>query len=352
MNKLRILRLMGQNNKNCPIIDKHDKPIGSITDYNYRAAYGMPPEKSWFWYWDILDAHNKQYDPQLVAVYKEIAELAKEHDILYHMVGDMMHPNFIKTLSKRFGGPIYTIYNIDGEPASSKLLSHPVVGAYDFALTCSKYYDETRRCTELLLENGAYGADWVACGTKYLLDHPAWNIPIDNPNKDIDVIFLGAGMDFQTSNIGYPPNKYKAVEFLRSKGINVHCEEWLNQEQAAKLYARAKVGINLHGPSQYGVGNSQRLYDLAVCGVGIVTDGAGFGINEIYPEDEVRSYLWSNFEEMTEQVKYLLDNPQVRIQNAIRARERTRKLYKNDCAWMSRGVEIAVRYWKQTGLWK
>jgi glycosyltransferase involved in cell wall biosynthesis len=352
MKKLKILRLMGQNDKGCPVIDKHEKPIGSITDYNYRVAYGIPWDKNWFWYWDVLDAHNKQYDPQLQAVYKEIAELAKEHDILYHMVGDMMHPNFIKTLSKRFGGPIYTIYNVDGEPASSKLLSHPVVHAYDFALTCSKYYDETRRCTELLLENGAYGADWVACGTKYLDDHWAWDIPIDNPEKDIDVIFLGAGMDFQTSSIPYPPNKYKAVEYLRSKGLKVHCEPWQGLDHAAELYARSKVGINLHGPSQYGVGNAQRLYDLTVCGVAVVTDGAGFGMNEIFEPDEVMSYLWSNFDEMTAQVKYLLDNPEVRISQATKARERTKKDYRNDVAWMTRGVNTAIKFWKQTGLWK
>lgn len=354
MRKLKILKLMGPFSDETPIIWKYETPLGSVTEYRYRKAYGMLADKLWFWNWGVLDSHYKQGDPQLDAVYKEITQLAKEHDVLYHMVGDMMHPDFIKTLSKRFGGPIYTIYNVDGEPSSSEILSHPVVKAFDFALTCSKYYDETRRCTELLLENGAYGADWVACGTKYSISHPAWGIPITDEGKDIDVIFLGANMEFQTGPVGYPPNKYRAVEYLRSKGLKVHCEEWTGIDMAAELYKRAKVGICLHGPSQYGVGNSQRLYDLAVCGVGIVTDGAGFGMDEIYGPDEVMSYLWSNFSEMTAQVKYLLKNPEVRILNAQRAREKTRKLYRNDAddSWMLRGLNIAINYWKQTGLWK
>lgn len=354
MKKIRILKLGGPFGENTPIIEKYDSALGSVTEYRYRQDYGMLANEMWFWNWNVLDAHYKQGDPQLIRVYNKIEELAKKHDVLYHMVGDMMHPEFIKTLSKKSGGPIYTIYNVDGEPSSSKILSHPVVSAYDFALTCSKYYNEHNTCVQMLLANGAYGADWVACGTKYKNEHPAWNFPITDEGKDIDVVFLGANMKYMKGPDPYPPNKYRAIEYLQSKGINVYCDEWKSVDSAAEIYRRAKLGISIHGPSQYGVGNSQRLYDLAVCGVGIVTDGAGFGIDEIFKKDEVMSYLWSNFDEMTAQVKYLLENPEVRILNAKRAREKVRLLYRNDADdnWMVRGLGIAIKYWQQTGLWR
>lgn len=360
MNKdLKILCLQGSfsENQKSHITHSPNFKLGPVTNYHYRLRYGIPFKNHFFWMWDTLDAHYKQSDPVLLDMYKEIAELAKSHDVLYHFVGDMMHPEFIKHLSKRNGGPIFTIYNVDGEPASSEVLSHPVVYAYDSAMTCSKHFDELRTCPQMLLAKGAYVSDWVACGTKYPQEHWAWQLPIDEESeakKDIDVIFLGANMKYQMSGATYPPNKYKAVEFLREKGLNVHCEEWTGLDQAAELYKRSKVGICLHGPSPYGVGNSQRLYDLAVCGVGIVTDGATLGIDEIFEKDEVESYIWSNFEEMYAHVKILLDNPIKRIRQAQKAREKVRLKYRNDTddSWMIRAITQSINMWEQKGIWK
>jgi hypothetical protein len=345
---MKILNLVGPYNTSTPVISETVSSLGPVTNYHYRVDYGMSKEHPWFWGWQILDGHYKQSDPDLLRVYDKIRSLAKDHDVIYHAVGDMMHPEFIKTLSKTQFGDKYTIYCVDGEPASSAMLSHPVVWAYDFALTCSKYYDERRKAPSMLSASGAYGASWVCCGTKYPDNHWAWDIPIDG-ERDIDVIFLGANMAYQTGQDPYPPNKYRAVEFLRSKGLKVYCEEWTGIEMAAELYKRAKVGICLHGPSQYGVGNSQRLYDLTVCGVPVVTDGATLGIEEIFNSDEVSSYLWSNFEEMYHKVSWLLENKESRQQMATKARERTRKYYNN--GWMERGIKIAIDYWKQKGIW-
>lgn len=354
MKKTKILLLEGSFSDKHPTTYQKDS-IGEdyeVTHFHYRKHYGFRTEPLFFWTWKTLDAHYKQGDPWLLETYAEIERLAKDHDVIYHWLGDMIHPDFIIDLSMRYGRKIFTIYNVDGEPASSDILSHPVVRGYDFALTCSKMYDNLRSCPQMLLAYGAAGADFVACGTKYSSEHPAWKIEIDKP-RDIDVVFLGANMQYMESADGYPPNKYAAVKFLRGKGLKVHCEEWTGIDMAAELYARSKVGICLHGPSPYGVGNSQRLYDLTVCGVPVVTDGAGLGINEIYEPDEVKSYIWSNFEEMYQHVEYLLSHKKERIAMATKAREKTRLLYRNDYNdnWVSRGLSTAINFWKGKDLW-
>lgn len=346
--KIRILRLEGSFSEETPIISSYESPLGPVTVYRYRKAYGFTPRKLWFWDWELLDKHYKIQDQNLIEVYEQIRELSKSHDVLYHAVGDMMHPDFIKTLD------IKTIYCVDGEPASSKILSHPVVHAYDFALTCSTNYDDNTTCVEQLINHGAKQASHVICGTKYPKDHRAWKFPIDG-KKDIDVVFLGGDMTGCDPLLGYPPNKYIPIYNIMQKlpDLKFHVSTWTDIESAADIYKRSKIGIVLHGPSQYGIGNSQRLYDLAASGVMIMSDGIDYGVGDIFHVgNEINAFSWKNMEVVPQRIRDYLAADDIRINMATAARKRCYENYRNDKDdnWMLRGIKIAIKAWGEDWL--
>lgn len=345
---MKILRLEGSFNAVTPIVSEKESPLGPVTTYRYRQAYGFRPDWLWFWDWELLDKHYQMKDPNLMAVYDEIRALAKSHDVLYHAVGDMIHPEFMKTLD------IKKIYCVDGEPASSRILSHPVVHAYDFALTCSSNYNETSTCTEQLVNHGAPDAAQVICGTKYPKDHPAWKNEIGGP-KDIDLIFLGGDMSVCKPTLPYPPNKYVVIDYIvrNIPGIRHHVAEWEDIDSANELYKRSKIGIVLHGPSQYGIGNSQRLYDLAAAGVMIISDGLHYGIDNIFKlEKEINAFDWRDIDRAVMLVKSYLGAEKERVRLAENARKRCFEQYRNDNDdnWMMRGIKLAVERKQWTDL--
>lgn len=371
--KFDTLVLHGCFGKDTPVLSERPSPWGKFTDYYYRKSYGMPLVPQWFWGFDVLDAHYKQRDPSLMRVYDEIKELTKSHKILLNSVGDMMHPDFVKKHSMRYKGmmhdkyvitpsgdekPIYTIYSVDGEPASSKLLSHPVVDAFDFATTCGTMQNEEQTNIDALLEHGAFGASRVDCGTKYHKNHIAWNSPIDK-GRDIDVVFVGVGdnINFDIRH-PYPSNKYVPMRYLASKGVNVHCEKWTGVDQTEEIYRRSKISVNLHGPSPLGVGSAQRLWDLAVCGVMVVSDGKEFGLDDIFkitePGKQCAAFSYKDLDEMVAAVKYYLGHEEERIAIAERARERTRREYRNDADdnYHIRIINKAIEFWKEKGMWE
>jgi hypothetical protein len=361
--KFDVLILMGSYGPDVPFqYYSEDSIWGKLTYYYYRKNYGIPHELLWFWWWDVLDAHYKMGDPVLKKIYNEIRELTVGHKILLHAQGDMMHPNFIKTLSKKFNGPIYTIYSIDGEPGSSKVLSHPVVHAYDFATTCGSFFDEgVTTCAEKLIECGVPGAAWVACGTKYHKGEDVWEYPIDS-GRDIDIIFLGPPRYDGDEERKYPPfdfnvmamPKYTVCKYLKDHGINIHYEPWQNEKQASELYKRAKMGLNVHGPSAYGIGSSQRTWDLAACGIMPVTDGKGLGIEKIFtPGEECAAFSYRDLDEAVSLIKHYLENDTERIRIANNARARTFREYRNDAddSYLTRIIRKALDYWKSTGKW-
>jgi hypothetical protein len=338
---MKILKLVGSFNDKTEKISTEDSPLGPVTVYRYRQAYGFSPKWLWFWDWELLDKHYQMNDPNLMAVYDEIRELAKDHDVLYHAVGDMMHPEFIKSLDIR------KIYCVDGEPASSRMLSHPVVHAYDFALTCSTNYNETSTCVEQLINHGAPDAAHVICGTKYPKKHEAWKNKIDG-DKDIDLIFLGGDMSVCKPTLAYPPNKYLVIDYILRNipGIKYHVAEWKDIDSANELYKRSKIGIVLHGPSQYGIGNSQRLYDLAAAGVMIISDGLHYGIGDIFKlEKEINAFDWRDIDRAVYLVRAYLESDADRIRLAESARKRCFKEYRNDDDdnWMIRGIKLATK---------
>lgn len=355
---MKILQLQGPFDPKKPVMWKESSPIGEVTVYNYRKAYGFNGDKQYFWWWDQLDAAWRNADPNLLAMYKEVEELAKEHDVLCHMVGDMFHPEFMRRLSKRNGGPIKTIYFVDGEPDASPALSHPVVKAYDFALTCSTYYDPSRTCVEMLKECRALGADWVAVGTKYPKEHKAWKAPI-NDDRDIDLVFLGGTVIGYPIDMAYPRNKLVPIFYMKAiaPDLKIEYAPWGDIDKAAELYARSKMGVVFHGPSQYGIGSSQRIWDLAVNGVMVISDGIEFDVGRIFDvgkEIDAFSYqdITKNISFLVDKVRYWKKHEKERLAMARRARARTYKEYRNDedDNYMLRGIKKAFNYWESINL--
>lgn len=103
-----------------------------------------------------------------------------------------------------------------------------------------------------------------------------------------------------------------------------------------------------HGPSQYGIGNSQRLYDLAAAGVMIISDGITYDIDKIFHVgDEINAFDWRNFDVVVQRIKDYLAADDIRITMAKNARKRCWDNYRNDedDSWMIRGIKMAIKSW-------
>lgn len=139
-----------------------------------------------------------------------------------------------------------------------------------------------------------------------------------NIERDLDYIFLGSFNQMQY--IKYFSNIFRNFNGFIG-GIGWNRFSWIDNQLHAWLYARAKVGLNIHGnvQRQWASDVTERTYILAMAGVPQITDNPPllqsiFGPNEVFVAGSPKEYD-ALFE-------YILKNPDLASNYADRAKKR------------------------------
>ncbi len=151
--------------------------------------------------------------------------------------------------------------------------------------------------------------------------NPLLYFPLPNIKKDINFVFLASSnADKQKRYFEWLPNivnKYSG--FIDGPGWN-KISNWSSQPTHKYLYARAKIGINLHIDDSINWASelNERTYILAACGVSQLVDNAKL-LDDRFSDKSV--FKAKDPIEYSKIFKYMLDNPRECDKRALCALE-------------------------------
>lgn len=323
----------------------------SITSINHREELG---EDKTYTPSELHELYQKK-DPQLMQLYKKIAQLAETHDILMVRYDNVYVPEFLRSLSNN----IYKVYFCDDDPEGSDVRSKPYVHAFDYSFAAAVNFDKNTRTWKKYLEWGAKKAGWYPLGVMPEDYDPSLSIDdIYNRPRDIDVIYVGAadslkihrllklkkylkrdniditiygnGWDVYTSNklnwLGYllsyiPKRLFSPHLFRRLFQLQ---NTYLPVDELVPTYQRTKIGINIH--ESYGPSN-RRLYALPANGVMQICD-CPEGVSQVF-EINKEVVVYHSIKEAAELIKYYLKHEDERKKIAAAGFKRVMKDYKD-----------------------
>lgn len=145
--------------------------------------------------------------------------------------------------------------------------------------------------------------------------------PIDNVDKDIDILFVGTlykyqkRIDLLKSVIAAFPNKqikvygiykpwYKGlIKCLLRERRDIFMNHNISTKEANLLYNRAKVVLNIHHESQVD-GANPKVFEISGSGAYQICDANSY-IRSLFPNDEIG--LYQNEKELLNQIEFALD---------------------------------------------
>lgn len=151
--------------------------------------------------------------------------------------------------------------------------------------------------------------------------NPLLYFPLPNITKDLDYIFLASSNgDKQKRYFEWLPNVVsKHNGFIDGPGWH-KIDWWASQPTHKYLYAKAKIGLNLHidDSMDWASELNERTYILAACGVPQLVDNAKLLPNRFSNES---MFVATNPKEYEELFEYMLNNPQECEKRALKALE-------------------------------
>lgn len=145
--------------------------------------------------------------------------------------------------------------------------------------------------------------------------------PLPNITKDLDYVFLASSNgDKQKRYFKWLPNVvYKHSGFIDGPGWH-KIDRWASQPTHKFLYARAKIGLNLHidDSMDWASELNERTYILAACGVPQLVDNAKLLPNRFSDES---MFIATNSKEYEKLFEYMLNNPQECERRVLKALE-------------------------------
>lgn len=164
-----------------------------------------------------------------------------------------------------------------------------------------KVWEYSRHNIAMLKQNYGINAIYAPAGRSSAL------YAIPEAIQDIDVLFYG----------GIHPRRKIIIEDLRRRGLNVVTSIHAYREDLAKLIARAKVVLNLHGENDYKTQESWRLIYPLTFGKAVVT--------EANPGDDMDGFsaaaLCVPYQNLVDACFYLVHNDERRHEREIAGRE-------------------------------
>jgi spore maturation protein CgeB len=151
--------------------------------------------------------------------------------------------------------------------------------------------------------------------------NPILYFPLPIINKDLDYVFLASSNgDKQKRYFKWLSNLvYKHIGFIDGPGWH-KIDRWASQPTHKFLYARAKIGINLHIDDSIDWASelNERTYILAACGVPQLVDNAKLLTNR-FSNDSM--FIATNPKEYEELFDFMLNNPKECEKRALKSLE-------------------------------
>ena len=282
--------------------------------YRVRAFCAVPRPPARRYDFAELDYLWRTGHPDVKWLHDRFIEEARGCDVVINFNGANIHPEWLRELDA------FTIFMCWDDPESSEVLSRPVARYFDFAFTgnvaCVPMYQswDVQRCAYLPLawiEGDCDGAVTVQ--------------DILEGGRDIEVVFLGERER---------PDRQKRLDVLQAAFPTgfYRGPGWpqgtLPKAECARIYRRAKIGVNIHnsvGPCNL------RTFALPANGVLQVCDNK-CRLGELFDLDrEVIGF--DTMEECVELVKYYLAHDKERREIAARGFERVMREYNEAAVW-------------------
>lgn len=149
--------------------------------------------------------------------------------------------------------------------------------------------------------------------------NPLLYYPVAGINKDLDYVFLASSnSDKRKRYLLWLPKVFKNFSgFIDGPGWH-KIEKWSPQKSHKYIYARAKVGINLHIDDSINWASelNERTYILAACGVPQLIDNA-----KLLPLrfSERAMFIAHSPKEYAEKFEYILEHPEEAEKRALNA---------------------------------
>jgi hypothetical protein len=151
--------------------------------------------------------------------------------------------------------------------------------------------------------------------------NPLQYFPLPNINKDLDYVFLASSNGDKQKRYFKWLSKlvYKHSGFIDGPGWH-KIDRWASQSTHKFLYARAKIGINLHidDSIDWACELNERTYILAACGVPQLVDNAELLPNRFTDES---LFVATNPKEYEKLFEFMLNNPKECEKRVLKALE-------------------------------
>jgi hypothetical protein len=167
--------------------------------------------------------------------------------------------------------------------------------------------------------------------------NPLLYYPIAGVTRDIDFVFLASrNADKRERYYSYLPEIFR-----RGQGLWAGITRWVPPAAQRFLYARAKVGINLHIDNSLDWSSelNERTYILAACGVPQLIDDAKL-LPFRFSQDAM--FVAKNPAEYADMFSFMLNNPELAEQRALKAQREVFAKYTT----FHRAESLATALWQ------
>ncbi len=278
-------------------------------------AFGIPCPGGW-WPFPVLDQCYRQGERSLHEAYAALARLLDDADVLVAAGGAMLHPEFLDQLR------VHKLFVCADDPENSANLSQPVAAHFDHCFVVNI------ACVDAYRDWGCRSVEWL-----FPVLRPERVTPkmtrqrIVHGGRDLDLA-LCCDRDFGTGD--------RAQRLANLLAEFPQCETrgrgWpqgpIPPSEVAALYARSKIGWNLHhsvGPC------NTRLLELPANGVLQICDN-GQQLGRIFALDrEVVGF--DTIAECIDKTRYYLAHDDERRAIAVAGAERVQRDYTEPRQW-------------------
>ena len=263
--------------------------------------------------WDDLHVCWKTREPRLMAEYAALRKAAESCDVLLHLGGWNLHPDFVQQL------PTFNVYSFFDDPESSLKQSRHVAPSFD----------------AVLYGNIASGPQYASWGCRRIAHLPIFIDPASVPsheeaktslsiNRDNDIVLCCGMTDWRKRRLA---GLMAAFPSARVHG-NGWEGGWISDEQQRDLYRRSRIGWNIHnstGPINL------RLFMLPAWGVMQICDNKT-GLGQLFElGKEVVGF--DTIPEAIEKTRYYLAHDEERRHIAKAGHERFHREYHPRRLW-------------------
>jgi Glycosyl transferases group 1 len=283
-----------------------------------------------------IDKLYRQRDPRYLRMVDEFVERFRNFDLIV-MAYNFIHPDIlVSALAK----PIKVLGFID-DPYSTYQRGIPFLWAFDGAFHISPSYNETTLFPDALRRWGSANTYW------WPLTQPLDLPPRDAEyfeKRDVDLVYIGNPHPDKIGRLTQLKRKFGDrfrvhgrwrlggmagwTGLISGKPIYWRRVGSLSQTERSSLYARSKIGFNMHVSETAAETGNMRMYELPSFGVMQVCDRAGCDAHEKIFEPDKEAVFYDSMPDAIGKIEYYLANDAKRVEIAMRAYERVRRDYR------------------------